>query len=99
MQGHEIINLFKDLKLYGMADAFDETVIKGVQRGQAVQEILGQLCRVEAADRKVRSIRYQMRIARFPVAKDLDGFKFSDSPVNEPLIEVFHPAKLLLKSF
>jgi len=95
MKRNELINLFKGLKLYGMAEAFDETVTKGLQRKQSIQEILGQLCRVEAADRKVRSIRYQMRIARFPVTKDLDGFKFSDSPVNESLIRELYNGAFL----
>ena len=34
----------------------------------------------------MRSIRYQLGIARFPVAKDLDNFDFSESSVNEALI-------------
>lgn len=86
MQRHELIDLLKRLKLYGMVSTFDETVTQGVRRQQTIQEILGQLCRAEAAERKIRSIRYQMRTARFPVPKDLDSFKFADSPVNEPLI-------------
>jgi DNA replication protein DnaC len=95
MQRHELIDLLKKLKLYGMVNTFDETVTQGVRRQHTVQEILGQLCRAEAAERKVRSIRYQMRIARFPVPKDLDGFKFSDSPVHEPLIRDLYSGHFL----
>jgi len=80
------MDLLKNLKLGGMIATFDEIVTKGVRREQTVQEILGQLCQAEAVERKVRSIRYQMQIARFPVSKDLDNFKFTESPVNEPLI-------------
>ena len=86
MQRHELIDRFKALKLYGMASAFDEAVTQGIRRQLTVQEILGQLCQAEVAERKARSIRYQMGIARFPVAKDLDTFLFAGSPVNEPLI-------------
>ena len=43
MKRNELISLFKGLKLYGMAEAFDETVTKGLQRKQSIQEILGQL--------------------------------------------------------
>jgi hypothetical protein len=35
----------------------------------------------------VRSIRYQMATAKFPLAKDLAGFDFKSSPVNEQLVE------------
>jgi DNA replication protein DnaC len=86
MQRHELVELLKELKLYGMVSAYDETVTLGIKRQQPIPEILGGLCQAEAAERKVRSIRYQMGVARFPVAKDLDSFKFADSPVNEPLI-------------
>ncbi len=86
MQRHELIDQLKELKLYGMVSAYDETVTLGIKRQQPIPEILGGLCQAEAAERKARSIRYQMGVARFPVAKDLDSFKFADSPVNEPLI-------------
>jgi DNA replication protein DnaC len=86
MQRHELIDRLKALKLHGMASAFDEAVTQGIRRQLTVQEILGQLCQAEIAERKARSIRYQMGIARFSVAKDLDTFHFAGSPVNEPLI-------------
>ena len=91
MHRHEILELLKKLKLHGMVATFDETVTQGVKRQLSIHDILGQLCQAEEAERKVRSIRYQMRVARFPVAKDLDNFQFADSPVNEPLIrDLYH---------
>lgn len=95
MQRIELIDLLKSLKLYGMVESYDEAVTKGLQREQTIPAILGQLCRAEAAERKVRSIHYQMRVARFPVAKDLDGFKFDDSPINEPLIRELYNGAFL----
>jgi DNA replication protein DnaC len=86
MQRHEVMDLLTGLKLHGMVSSFDETVSLGIKRQQPVLEILGRLCQAETAERKVRSIRYQMGIARFPVAKDIDNFKFIDSSVNEQLI-------------
>jgi DNA replication protein DnaC len=85
----------KALKLYGMVNAFEETVARCVKQQQSMDEILGRLCQVEAAERKVRSIRYQLGIARFPVAKDLDSFHFSESPVNEPLIRELYSGHFL----
>jgi DNA replication protein DnaC len=91
MQRHELFELLKKLKLHGMVSTFDETVTRGVKRQLSVHDILGQLCQAEEAERKIRSIRYQMRVARFPVTKDLDNFHFADSPVNEPLIrDLYH---------
>jgi DNA replication protein DnaC len=95
MQRHELIDLLKELKLYGMVSAYDETVTLGIKRQQPIPEIIGGLCQAEAAERKVRSIRYQMGVARFPVAKDLDSFKFANSPVNEPLIRDLYSGHFL----
>lgn len=95
MQRHEVMEQLKALKLYGMVSAFDETVSRGVKQQQTMVELPGQLCLAEAAERKVRSIRYQLGIARFPVAKDLDSFQFSESPVNEPLIRDLYTGHFL----
>jgi len=45
-----------------------------------------QLLEAENADRIVHSIAYQMRAARFPVRRDLAGFAFSESAVDEALV-------------
>jgi DNA replication protein DnaC len=86
MQRHELLATFQQLKLFGMAGAYDEAVLQGIRRKHSVDEILANLCQAEMIERKVRSVRYQMGIARFPVRKDLDSFQFADAPVNETLI-------------
>lgn len=95
MQRHEVVNMLKQLKLHGMASTFDETLSQGIKRQQPILEILSRFCLAEAAERKVRSIRYQMGVARFPLAKDLDGFSFADSPVNEQLIRDLYTGHFL----
>lgn len=44
---------------------------------------LAQLLQAEMADRQARSYEYQLRLARFPVPRDLDSFDFKESVVNE----------------
>ena len=95
MQRHELIAQLGQLKLHGMASAFDEAVIQGVRRQLTVQEILARLCQAEVAERTARSIRYQMGIARFPVVKDLDSFRFAGSPVNEMLLRALYDGDFL----
>ena len=36
----------------------------------------------EESERQCRSIRYQMGIAKFPLARDLDSFETADTPVS-----------------
>jgi DNA replication protein DnaC len=95
MERHELMESLRNLKLHGMASAFDEAVTDGARRKHTVYEILAALCRAEASERKVRSIRYQMGVARFPVMKDLDTFSFGDVSVDERRIRELYAGHFL----
>ena len=86
MERHEVLDLMKALRLSGMRAAFDEIVAQGIKRQHPVQRVIGELLKAEIADKKARSIKYQMTIAKLPMAKELADFDFSASPVNEPLV-------------
>lgn len=98
MQRHELIDKMRELKLFGMVGAFDETVTQGIRRKHTIHEILKNLCKAEAAERKARSIRYQMGIAKFPVLKDLDTFNFGNVPVEEMVINELYQGAFLSES-
>ena len=55
-----------------------------------VSRHLAQLLKAETAEREVRSIAYQIKAARFPTYKDLAGFDFASSEVNEALVRQLH---------
>lgn len=95
MRRHELIEMLRGLKLYGMAGSYDDAVIQGIRKKQTVEDILEALCLAETAERKVRSVRYQMGIARFPVQKDLDTFVFKDAGVDERLIRELYTGNFL----
>ena len=86
MERHEVLDLMKALRLSGMRAAFDEIVGQALKRQHPIQRVLGDLLKAEIADKKARSIKYQMTIAKLPMAKELADFDFSTSPVNEPLV-------------
>ena len=44
----------------------------------------------ETAEREVRSVAYQLKVARFPAYRDLAGFDFASSEVNEALVRQLH---------
>jgi len=71
------------LGLYGMKVTFDEILAAGIKSRATPDKILCDLLEAELAERQVRSIRYRMSLAKFPVDKDLDRFDFTVSPVNE----------------
>jgi DNA replication protein DnaC len=78
----------KGLRLYGMAGAWEEINAQGDSTGlQTSRWLVEHLLQAEYADRHARSIQYQMHSARFPVHRDLAGFDFEASKVDQALIE------------
>ena len=84
------------LGLYGMKATFDEILAAGIRSRATPDKILCDLLEAEMAERKVRSIRYRMSLAKFPVDKALDHFNFTESPVNEMQIRHLHEGNFLV---
>tara|TARA_R110002020_G_scaffold282883_3_gene498630 strand:+ start:43124 stop:43369 length:246 start_codon:yes stop_codon:yes gene_type:complete len=57
--------------------------------------MLAQLLKAEVAEREVRSIAYNMKAARFPVYKDLSGFDFAASEINEATVRQLHRGEFM----
>lgn len=95
MQHEAMMTSLKAIKLYGMAQAVDELARQGSPAYQGAQEMLGVLLKAEIAEREVRSIAYQMKAARFPAYRDLAGFDFAQSMVNEALIRQLHRCEFM----
>ena len=85
-----MITTLKSLKLYGMAQSINELAEQSSPAYGQAEPILQQLLKAEVAERQVRSIQYQMKIARFPAYRDLTGFDFNQSDVDEALIMALH---------
>ena len=86
MERHEILDIMGSLKLAGMRTAFDEVVANGVKRKHTVPQIIGDLLKAEIAEKAARSIKYQITIAKLPLAKELAEFDFAGTPINEGLV-------------
>jgi DNA replication protein DnaC len=83
------------LGLYGMKATFDEILAAGIKSRATPDKILCDLLEAELAERQVRSIRYRMSLAKFPVDKDLDRFDFTVSPVNEMQVRHLYDGSFL----
>ena len=86
MDRTEIFGLMGALKLYGMRAAYDEVMAAGIKRQHEPPRIVGDLLKAEIAEKQARSIKYQMTIAKLPLAKDIDDFTFAGTPINEALV-------------
>lgn len=95
MSAEATVKTLKSLKLHGMAGAVAALAEQGAPAWQQSTDLLAKLIKAEVAEREVRSVNYQMKIARFPAHRDLAGFHFTDSAVNEGLIKTLHRCEFL----
>ena len=86
MERTQVLELMGTLKLYGMRGAYDEVMATGIKRQHEPPRIVGDLLSAEIAEKQARSIKYQLTVAKLPLAKDIEEFDFDGTPVNEALI-------------
>ena len=90
-----LIATLKTLKLFGMADTTTHLAEQASPVFQQAVPILETLLKAEVAEREVRSINYQMKAARFPAYRDLTGFEFTESQVDEALVRALHRCEFI----
>lgn len=86
MERSQLFDLMGELKLYGMKAAFDDIMTTAVKRQHEPQRIVGDLLKAEVNEKQARSIKYQLTIAKLPLAKDIEGFEFDGTPINQTLV-------------
>jgi hypothetical protein len=74
----------------GPAGGDDEIIATAVKRQHEPQRVVGDLLGAEINEKKARSIKYQMTIAKLPLAKDIDDFDAAE--INETLCATSLPA-------
>src|SRR6266436_4703034 len=97
MERTDILELMSTLKLYGMPAAYDEVMTTGIKRRHEPPRIVGELLSAEIAEKQARSIKYQLTIAKLPLAKDIDDFDFTGTPINESLVRDLASGSFLLE--
>jgi len=95
MLRNDILQTMEGLKLRGMHAVYDEVLNSGRKRRSTTEKVLLELLEAEAAERHLRSIRYRMGQARFPVMKALDTFNFAEAGVNEQQIRSLYQGDFL----
>ena len=86
MERTEVLDMMSGLKLYGMRSAYDETLATALKRKHEPQRFVGDLLKAEISEKQARSIKYQLTVAKLPLAKDVDDFAFKNTPINEALV-------------
>src|SRR4051794_13043773 len=68
-----------------MKAAFDEIMATAVKRQHEPQRIVGDLLNAEISEKQARSIKYQLTIAKLPLANDLDVFNNAPPSSSPPI--------------
>ena len=76
----------KGLRLHGMASAWTDLMAQETTTASS-KWLVEHLLEAETTDRAVRSVTHQMNAAKFPVHRDLAGFDFDVSPVDQHLVK------------
>lgn len=77
----------KGLRLHGMASAWSDLLTQGATSTESSMWLIEHLLQAENTDRAMRSVSHQMYAAKFPVHRDLAGFDFASSKVDQPLVK------------
>ena len=82
----DVTNELKELRLHGMANAWTDLTDAGTASTESSRWLIEHLLQAEHTDRAMRSVRHQLTAAKFPMHRDLAGFDFESSKVDERLV-------------
>lgn len=77
----------KALQLYGMATAWSELQAEKPKQTHRPESWMGCLIAAEQTDRQLKSLRYQLKAARFPIHRDLLGIDWTETPLSQAVVE------------
>jgi hypothetical protein len=73
----------KALQLYGMATAWAELQAEKPRQVHRPETWMERLLLAEQTDRQLCTLRYQLKAARFPIHRDLVGFEWAHTPLQQ----------------
>jgi DNA replication protein DnaC len=77
----------KALHLYGMATAWIELQAEKPRQAHRPESWMERLITAEQTDRQLKSLRYQLKSARFPIHRDLLGIDWAETPLSQTVVE------------
>jgi DNA replication protein DnaC len=77
----------KALHLYGMATAWTELQAEKPRQAHRPETWMERMITAEQTDRQLKSLRYQLKSARFPIHRDLLGIDWTETPLLQTVVE------------
>ena len=82
----DVITELKELRLRGMVGAWEDLTAQGDPGIASSKWLIEHLLQAEHTHRAMASVSHQMKAAKFPLHRDLAGFDFGSSKVDEDLV-------------
>lgn len=82
----DVITELKELRLRGMVSAWEDLTARGDTEITSSKWLIEHLLQAENTHRAMASVSHQMKAAKFPLHRDLAGFDFASSKVDEDLV-------------
>ena len=82
----DVATELKELRLHGMVGAWTDLMAQGEASTASSKWLIEHLLQAEHTDRAMRSVKHQMNAAKFPLHRDLAGFDFASSKVDQALV-------------
>ncbi|TXD37032.1 AAA family ATPase [Lujinxingia vulgaris] len=79
-----LLEMLTRLKLTAVRDRLDSLIDEGATKEMTLREFLYFLCEQETAAKEERRISMGLKIAKFPLARSLEGFDFGAQPSLDP---------------
>ncbi len=77
----------KTLGLYGMATAWGELQAEKPKQAHRPESWMERLISAEQTDRQLKSLKYQLKAARFPIHRDLLGIDWTETPLSKAVLD------------
>ena len=77
----------KALQLFGMATAWSELQAEKPKQAHRPESWMERLIAAEQTERQLKSLRYQLKAARFPIHRDLTGIDWNETPLSQVVVE------------
>jgi DNA replication protein DnaC len=77
----------KALQLFGMATAWSELQAEKPKQAHRPESWMERLITAEKTERQLKSLRHQLKTARFPIHRDLTGIDWAETPLSQAMVE------------
>ena len=87
MLREENLELMKKLQLTGMIASYDEIMMMAQKNHMSIEKAVNTYLKSELAERECKKLAYRLKVAKFPIKKELETFDFASSKVSKDKID------------